>query len=370
MFEKLGMKAAALLFGAMTLVACGGVCGDGEINENEDGAAEACDDGNATPGDGCNATCVAIEAGFDCPNAGQACVQLIEVCGDGIDNDADTLTDCEDADCNDPNGNFDPSCSESVNCNDNVDNDLDGAADCDDPECLALNPDGQCDQCGDGAISDPEVCDGPANGCAATCDDVLASLFESADDITGDQPDNLNTVIFGQGDADLDGDGAADARLVLVVASDVATECDIITASGGATYIGDVFGGAEAGTRAYLSVISFITPGVAVAAGDIFVGLSDVDADGFVDSFVDAGFIQNVGGAPLNDTTFGGDQDGVLTIQAAGATLDGGYSGFQQTEFIGGGAGINVGFNGTFQATECAGLNDQIDELMGAVFGF
>ena len=42
-------------------LACVPNCGNGVLN-----GAEACDDGNTTPGDGCSATCT-IEAGFSCP---------------------------------------------------------------------------------------------------------------------------------------------------------------------------------------------------------------------------------------------------------------------------------------------------------------
>lgn len=50
-------------------------CGDGIVN-----GTEACDDGNTTANDGCNATCV-IETGFACTGAPSACTP---VCGDGL----------------------------------------------------------------------------------------------------------------------------------------------------------------------------------------------------------------------------------------------------------------------------------------------
>ena len=43
-------------------------------------APEACDDGNATSGDGCRYDCGAVEPGFSCPNAGSTCFK----CGDGV----------------------------------------------------------------------------------------------------------------------------------------------------------------------------------------------------------------------------------------------------------------------------------------------
>lgn len=54
----------------------------------------------------------------------------LELCSDGIDNDKDGLTDCEDPDC----AEF-PHCYES-NCTDGIDNDGDGLVDCFDPDCL------------------------------------------------------------------------------------------------------------------------------------------------------------------------------------------------------------------------------------------
>lgn len=56
-------------------------CGDSILTTETD---EACDDGNATSGDGCNDTCQ-IEEGYKCPTVGSPC---LAGCGDGIkDND-------------------------------------------------------------------------------------------------------------------------------------------------------------------------------------------------------------------------------------------------------------------------------------------
>ena len=45
-------------------------------------AGETCDDGNATASDGCSATCQ-LEAGWTCPQPGAAC-EKNEYCGDGV----------------------------------------------------------------------------------------------------------------------------------------------------------------------------------------------------------------------------------------------------------------------------------------------
>lgn len=54
-------------------------CGDGKINLDP---PEACDDGNAKPGDGCSGACV-IEPYNVCPTPGQPCETTI-LCGDGV----------------------------------------------------------------------------------------------------------------------------------------------------------------------------------------------------------------------------------------------------------------------------------------------
>ena len=53
-----------------------------------------------------------------------------EVCGDLIDNDGDTFTDCADLDCVN-----DVACIGVEQCSDGVDTDCDGLVDCDDPDC-------------------------------------------------------------------------------------------------------------------------------------------------------------------------------------------------------------------------------------------
>ena len=69
------------------------VCGDGDR-----GPDEQCDDGDQDPGDGCSATCQ-LEANFQCTGAPSVCVPFETSCGDGLDNDGDTLVDDADDDC-------------------------------------------------------------------------------------------------------------------------------------------------------------------------------------------------------------------------------------------------------------------------------
>src|SRR6185295_1483680 len=62
-------------------------CGDGINNQ---GGVEQCDDGNTTPGDGCNGVCKQ-EPNWICPPAG-ACRRAF-VCGDGVVNPGEVCDD-------------------------------------------------------------------------------------------------------------------------------------------------------------------------------------------------------------------------------------------------------------------------------------
>ncbi len=115
-----------------------------------------------------------------------------EDCTDGVDNDGDGHTDCDDWDCSE-----DPSCRETA-CDDGQDNDGDGFTDCQDKDCRAQ---GGCventpDLCSDSQDNDGDGltdCDDP--GCrlqpavlaAGTCDQE-----ETGDDACGDSVDNDN----------------------------------------------------------------------------------------------------------------------------------------------------------------------------------
>ncbi|MCD6500040.1 MAG: hypothetical protein J7M25_17245 [Deltaproteobacteria bacterium] len=82
----------------------------------------------------------------DCTMSGFCCQKAeraVSCCCDGIDNDGDGLTDCEQ----------DPDCA-GVCCDDGIDNDGDGRTDCDDPDC-----------------STAAVCCSDASSEACACDD-------------------------------------------------------------------------------------------------------------------------------------------------------------------------------------------------------
>jgi len=74
----------------------------------------------------------------DCDDA-QATVYpgATEICNDGLDNDCDGFTDCQDSDCTGDIGPGGGAClPESEACSDGYDNDGDGYVDCADAECL------------------------------------------------------------------------------------------------------------------------------------------------------------------------------------------------------------------------------------------
>ncbi|MHC4838714.1 MAG: S8 family serine peptidase, partial [Planctomycetota bacterium] len=94
-----------------------------------------------------------------------------EICNNGLDDDYDTLTDCEDPDCE-----GEPNCGPGPGeiCANGVDDDGDGLVDCDDPECAGFP------QCEEGQCGDPDAGDcceannTPHCTDAACCDTVCA----------------------------------------------------------------------------------------------------------------------------------------------------------------------------------------------------
>lgn len=83
------------------------------------------------------------------------CTPSPEVCDNGIDDDCDGATDCDDSDCTD-----DPACAcvpEPEVCDDGVDNDCDGAADCADTDCTD-DPACACGTTGTPCTSNADCC--------------------------------------------------------------------------------------------------------------------------------------------------------------------------------------------------------------------
>lgn len=119
-------------------------CGNSVIDPDE-----TCDDGNGAAGDGCGADCK-VEAGWNCPNLGAACVAA--GCGDGL---VAGTEDCDD-------GNTD----ENDGCNDLCVLEADYKCDVPGQACTKTT-------CGDNAKEGTEQCDDgnlrPYDGCSPTC---------------------------------------------------------------------------------------------------------------------------------------------------------------------------------------------------------
>jgi cysteine-rich repeat protein len=117
-------------------------CGDGAI-----APSEACDDRNATSGDGCSATC-AIETGFGCTGEPSLCAST---CGDGVV--------ASDEACDDAGRAGGDGCSASCAIETGY--------------ACSGTPSSCTPICGDGRITGSEACDDGAatsgDGCSATC---------------------------------------------------------------------------------------------------------------------------------------------------------------------------------------------------------
>ncbi|MET0412129.1 MAG: DUF4215 domain-containing protein [Polyangiaceae bacterium] len=163
-----------------------GTCGDGQLTPDE-----ACDDGNRADGDGCSASCLAVDAGFSCNPPGVLC-HVVALCGDGIvaGNEA-----CDDGGAADGDGcssrchiepahecSGQPSVCIATLCGDG---ERRGSESCDDGNSFPLDgcsstcqaePDcstGSCtSDCGDGLVIDEECDDGntlDGDGCSSSC---------------------------------------------------------------------------------------------------------------------------------------------------------------------------------------------------------
>jgi fibro-slime domain-containing protein len=121
-------------------------CGDGEL-----GRSEACDDGNRRSGDGCEASCLAIELGYACLPAGSACRRIVR-CGDSQVSVSEQ--------CDDGNRAGGDGCSAACKLEHGFR--CEGAP----SSCVATT-------CGDGKPEGAESCDDanqlPFDGCSATC---------------------------------------------------------------------------------------------------------------------------------------------------------------------------------------------------------
>lgn len=158
-------------------------CGDGTLTSDE-----ACDDGNKDSGDGCSSSCLIVERGFSCPNAGKPCREIAR-CGDGL---VAVSEQCDD-------GNVAPGDGCSERCRVELGKKCAGAPSvCTDAKC------------GNGIVEGAESCDDgntvPFDGCSALCLREPNCKGESCTSECGDgllineQCDDGNTI---------DGDGCS-----------------------------------------------------------------------------------------------------------------------------------------------------------------
>jgi cysteine-rich repeat protein len=385
MFKNFSWKSAVFM-GALSFMACKGVCGDGVVDaENKDGNAEACDDNNTGVQDGCNGICV-VEAGFACTGEPSVCSPNIEsiACDDGLDNDGDGQTDCDDVvdcgdndlckelicddgidddgdgdiDCDDAECNGNDACIE-LQCADGLDDEGDGLIDCADGDCL-FSPD--CQEAGDGFMTpDPlnpnaaEQCDDgnfiAGDGCLCTAGAGCKMEAQSDVIVALANPDLNNqdteTAVFSAVfpfvlQFDLDNDDVVETNLLMAVTSDRATICqDMFNAAFSAN-------GQDIGPLNTVAALGGLIPGTEVVT---FIQTSDVPLGvgafqgagqppltkilqtngqaGAGEVFTEIGFItlDNAGNA-LSDTTFASDGAGLVNITAFNV-VDTNFVGFE-----------------------------------------
>jgi fibro-slime domain-containing protein len=157
------------------------VCGDSKIT-----ASEACDDGNAVGGDGCSPACQ-VEAGYACTTAGQPCTQTTTArCGDGMVNSGEG--------CDDFNTTSGDGCSATCS--------LEGGFLCPTPGSACVRD----AYCGDGRLDPNEMCDdkntAPGDGCTGAC--MKEPFFECP------TPGQLCVSTIVCGDSKVIGDEACD----------------------------------------------------------------------------------------------------------------------------------------------------------------
>jgi hypothetical protein len=100
-------------------------------------------------------------------------------CGDLICNNGETPCSCA-GDCGAPPG------SEALSCNDNIDNDCDSLADCDDPDCFSDTA-CQAPECDNDGICEPgEDCQGCGGDCAGKQNGKPSGRFCCGDGILQD----------------------------------------------------------------------------------------------------------------------------------------------------------------------------------------
>ncbi len=191
------------------LIPCGGNprpgCGNGTTDPGE-----TCDDGNATPCDGCSASCQVEGCGngttecaeacddgntTSCDGCRSDCSRSDDMCGDGIPECGEQADDGNNQSCDGVSADCrQETCGNGVReCGEQCDGGPGGSSTCS-PQCTAIIVPGNC---GNGTLDPNEDCDDgnttPCDGCSATCttDGCGSGSLEAA---CGEQCDDFNTT--------------------------------------------------------------------------------------------------------------------------------------------------------------------------------
>jgi len=195
----------------------GSVAGDGGAGDGSvSGDAAIGTDGSVSDGGG------ADSGGAD---SGMSCPSDVEICDNGVDDDCDRQSDCDDDDC----AGVGSCCSTTLEntqaaCSDDRDNDCSGQKDCSDSSCSSTLacctptglPENSLATCGDGVDDD---CDGKVD-CADPDCSALAACCGVVTDGIGETvsacctPDGLNEVDHPNDGKDNDCDGLTDVPLL------------------------------------------------------------------------------------------------------------------------------------------------------------
>lgn len=245
-------------------------CGNGVVQ-----GTEVCDDGNAVPNDGCEASCrrslgIACTSDPQCDSAicNGTCMAP-NVCGNG---ELETGETCDDGNAT-PNDGCEASCKRSL-----------GIACTNDTQCDSAICNGTCrppDMCGNGELEAGEACDDGnvlvGDGCSSTCTIELDTDGDGVRDEVDVDDDNDGLLDTTEGDADTDGDGVRD-RLDLDSDNDGIADANEAGHGRGDTN-GDFRIDCAVGFRPSGYCLALGTYTIGNADGDPVVDYLDLDAD-------------------------------------------------------------------------------------------